>query len=498
MLTEIGIKNFAIIKSISVKLGNGLNLITGETGAGKSIIVDAISILLSQRASAEYIKSGQKEAQIEAVFQGIPSFVNSLLDDLSIEVSDELIARRIISNQGKSKAYINDTQVNIQTFVNLLSKLVDIHGQSEHQTLLKREIHLSLLDNFAGLQGELEEYKALFMRTQDVKNQLDNIRKNLKDAIQKEDFLRYQIKEIESADPKADELRDLTEEFTILSHTQRLKELMHEAYDNLYGAEQSGYTKLQKAYDCLQKICEFDPTQRQQLDNLRDAILIVDETSNILRNKKTHYEENPERLNYLSDRIDLLKRLIKKYGQTLDDVIQYKKTAEQELNRIQHSSDEESRLSDELKDLETNLYKMADAISNKRQHSAKIMQDLVVDELKKLGFQNPQFVISITRKQEVSLTGLDVVEFLFSANPGEPPKPINKIASGGELSRLMLALKVVGISEDADISYDPPTIIFDEVDAGIGGVTANNVGKRLKTLSKRYQVLCITHLPQIA
>lgn len=498
MLTEISIKNFAIIKNLTVNFSNGLNLITGETGAGKSIIVDALSILLSQRASVDNIKSGQKEAHIEAVFQDMPEIIKSQLDEISIDSSDEMIARRIISNQGKSKAYINDTPVNIQTFLNIVSKLIDIHGQFEHQNLLKRDIQLSLLDTFANIKNELETYKSIFMNIQSVKNQLDIIRANLKNALQREDFLRYQIKEIESADPKEDELKELLEEFKILSHIHRLKELIHEAYDNLYGSEQSCYVKLQKAFDCVEKICELDSTQTPTLDTLKDALIIIDEISNIMRNKKSQYEENPERLNYVSDRIDLLNKLIKKYGQTLSEVIQHKVSAEEELRNLEISNDEEARLCEELKTLESNLFSIANVISQKRQKASGVMQKLVTDELKKLGFQNPDFSISITMKQEPSISGLDTVEFLFSANPGEPTKPLNKVASGGELSRLMLALKVVCMKDEEDDTSDPYTIIFDEVDAGIGGITANNVGRRLKTLSKRYQVLCITHLPQIA
>ncbi|MCX8026328.1 MAG: DNA repair protein RecN [Thermodesulfovibrionales bacterium] len=498
MLSELGIKNFAIIKNLSVNFSKGLNLITGETGAGKSVIVDAISMLIAQRASAEYIKSGEKEAQIEAVFQDIPESIKSILDEISIMPSDELILRRIISTQGKNKAYINDTPVNIQTFLNITNNLIDIHGQSQHQNLLRRDTHLQLLDTFAKLTDKLSQYKSIYLDVQSIKNKLETIRNNLKDAIQREDFLRYQIREIESADPKINELEELLDEFKVLSHIQRLKELMHDAYESLYGAEISCYSRLRAAYEYIEKVCELDSTQADILNSLKDAMIIIDDTSNMLRNKKSIYEENPERLNYVSDRIDLLKRLMKKYGNSIAEVIQHKKNAEEEIKNLQLSNEEEKRLSDELLLLESKLFDLAQEISSKRKSASDEMTALVNDELKRLGFQNPNFYVSISTKQHPSINGMDVVEFFFSANPGEPPKPLNKVASGGELSRLMLALKVVCMNEQSDSIYEPNTLIFDEVDAGIGGITANNVGVRLKKLAERYQVLCITHLPQIA
>ncbi len=495
MLAELRIKDFAIIHDLRVNFAEGLNLLTGETGAGKSIIVDALSMFLVPRAPIDLIRAGAKEAQVEAVFYDVG---HPLLEELSINADDGLILRRVISPHGKTKAYVNDSPVSIQTLTTIGSSIIAIHGQHEHQGLLRPESHLNMLDTYASLGNRLKDFQRLYERVNSLKGQIDTIRRTLRERAQREDLLNYQIKEINEAAPKVDELDALTEEYKRLTNAVRLRELAEEAYALLNG-EGAALFRLSRALSAVSTIKDYDPSIQEVVELLESCHAIASDAATILRDRRDQYEANPHRLEQVSERIDTLKGLLKKYGATIEEVIIYRDRAMAELSELMASAENEENLEAELKTLQGQMTTEASAISTIRHEAVRSMEAEVVEELKGLGFKHPNFKIALQSKTEVSSRGIDDVEFLFSANPGEPLRPLSKVASGGELSRLMLALKVVFLKKQGGpAGIEPSTLVFDEVDAGIGGATALQVGKRLKAVASTCQTLCITHLPQIA
>jgi DNA repair protein RecN (Recombination protein N) len=496
MLSELRIKNFTIIDSLSINFYKGLNILTGETGAGKSIILAAIGLILGDRASTELIKSGSQDAQIEAIFEykKIP-----LLEDLGVD-DDEIIIRRNISLQGKGRSFVNDRAISLQTLENIGEELVNIHGQHEHQGLLKRENHLYLLDSICGLSKDVEILKAIYTEVTGLRQRLKELKEAIQQRNQRIDFLRFQINEINSAELRSGEKEEIEEEIKILLNASKLKGLTERAYNILYNSEGSCIEQFGVINSIIKELASLD-SKTSELVNYSESILsqIRDLSFNI-RELKDKYEVDPMKLDRLGERLDLIKNLQKKYGSNIEEIIKYKEQAEDELKRLLSIEEEQENIDVKLKEKEEELILKAEEISKKRKDVAKKVERLINEELNRLGFQKASFVVAISKKDNISSNGIDDVEFLFSANPGEPPKPLSKIASGGELSRIMLAIKCIEIDQgfkDYENS-SPKTLIFDEVDAGIGGITAYHIGKRLKELSREYQVICITHLPQIA
>ncbi len=503
MLAELRIKNFTILSDLRIDFTKGLNLLTGETGAGKSIIVDALSMFIIPRAPIDYIKNGAKEAQVEALFYEIaPSLTNLLSEELSIDVNDGLILRRIISSQGRTRAYINDSPVSIQTLTKIGSSLIAIQGQHEHQHLLKGDAHRNLLDSYGSLERTLKDFSALYGQAKECQKELQELRNGIRERAQREEFLTFQIKEITEADPKAGELEELTSEFNRLSNAARLRELAEEAYALLYQADNAVLERLQRAATALKNIENFDKGVSEIASLIDSAIAVTEDAAGLLRSRKDYYEANPVRMEQAADRIDTLKRLLKKYGDTLDEVLRYKENAEAEMERLRSKVVNQESLEREFAALQIELKAKATTLSQQRQHSALDLEKNLLRELENLGFKNASFKVELKPSNDISEKGIEDVEFLFSANPGEPLKPLHRIASGGELSRIMLALKTATLKNkksQGDENYnEPATLIFDEVDAGIGGITANHVGRKLRAISKAYQTICITHLPQIA
>lgn len=502
MLAELRVKNFAILSDLRVSFSEGLNLLTGETGAGKSIIVDALSMFVLPRAPLDFIKSGAKEAVVEAIFYDIPTpLIRELSEEFAINTEDGLILRRILTNSGKTRAYINDSAVSIQRLVRVGSSLLAIHGQHEHQDLLRPERHCLILDRFADLGEELKALSAIYQEIKTLQVQINQLRSNQRERLQRQEFLEHQIVEINEVNPKLGELEELTDEYNRLSNAVRLRELAEEAYAMLYGDERSALDRLHKAINAVNSIENYDHAITEVRELINTAIAHTEDAVSQLRSRKDSYEVNPSRLERVGDRLDALKRLLKKYGDTIEDVLRYRETAERELEEIRSFEEDEQDYTQRLALLEKELETLARAISHKRKKGADSLQSLINSELKALGFNNACFSIEIKEKSEITETGIDDVEFLFSANAGEPLRPLSKVASGGELSRIMLAIKVSLLKnrhEHSSDLTDPQTLIFDEVDAGIGGNTANQVGQRLRAISQGYQTICITHLPQIA
>lgn len=490
MLLELLIKNLAIIDNLSITFKPGLNVLTGETGAGKSIIVDALSLALGERASAEILKEGAQEGSVQALFDTKDI---KLPEDFPASEDNSLIVRRILSTSGKGRAYINDNIVNLSTLQTLGSLLVDIHSQHEHQSLMNKEKQLEVLDSFGGLEGLREEYKKLFIETNNLKEEIRKIEENIKFKEQRIDLLRYQINEITQAQLKADEEENLKQEFNILKNSHRLSEAVNLARDLLYEAEESCLERITKVLQKLKDLSTIDPQLMETVELLSQARPLLEEASQTLRSLKEKYNIDPRRLDYLNERLDLIERLKKKYGSSIGEIQLYLEKAGQELSSLEGSEDKLSFLKKELEEKKVALLRLAEELSERRGRAALIIEEAMERELKEVALEKAQFRVNLRRLDEPAKHGIDDIEFEFSANPGEPPKPITKIASGGELSRLMLCLKVILAEVDRI-----PVLIFDEVDAGIGGVTADKVGQRLKKLSRQRQVLCITHLPQIA
>jgi DNA repair protein RecN (Recombination protein N) len=489
MLRELRIKNFAIIDDLRVGFGKGLNVITGETGAGKSIIVDSLGLALGGRAQSDLIRSGEKEAIVQAYFEtdGTDNF-----PDIGIDLSDGLVLRRSISATGKNRAYVNDIIVSLQGLAEIGRSLVDIHGQHEHQSLLSVEKHRRLLDSFGRLQEDGKELEILYREVEALKREEAELKQKIKERAHRLDLLRFQIREIDTASLKVGEKEDLTEKKTILSNLGKLNELAETAYSMIYNADGSCVERLSAVISKVKEISSIDHSVSGILEMLESARPYIEDAAVSLRGFKDKYEVEPEKLNEIEDRLELIRKLEKKYGEGAENIIGYRDGAENELRELELADERADLVEAELKRKDEGLINAAALLSAKRKAAAGKLEALVGGELRELAFGNAEFVI-IVQREAISPHGIDRVEFLFSANPGEPPKPLAKIASGGELSRVMLALKSILADFDSI-----PVVIFDEVDAGIGGKTAKSVGIKLKAIAGRRQVLCTTHLPQIA
>ncbi len=489
MLRRLRIRDFAIIDVLTVDFEPGLNVLTGETGAGKSIVVDALGLTLGERAQTDMIKSGKRETTVEAYFE---TQANPLLERLGIGAEDGVILRRIFSSAGKSRAYINDAMVNVQTLLEMGKGLVDIHGQHEHQSLLSAEQQREVVDAYGKLLDERADLERLFHEVRRAQAELDALREEIRYRQQRTDMLAFQIGEIESASLKPGETEALAEERAVLVNIARLKELTDSAYLLLHSGDGSSSEKLSSAVALLREVSKIDPGIGETLGLLESALPLVEDGALSLRSYRDRYDADPGRLSAVEERLELIKRLERKYGEGIEGILEQRDAAAKELERLALSDEKVKDLEGSLAVMEDELIEKARLISKKRKEAAKKIEKSVKEILREVAMDKAEFTIEV-RPAALSSTGIDSVEFLFSANKGEQVKPLHKTASGGELSRVMLALKETLAEADRI-----PVLIFDEVDAGIGGRTAEAVGRRLKNLSRRHQVLCITHIPQIA
>ncbi len=496
MLRELRIQNLAIIDSLTVTFHKGMNVLSGETGAGKSIIVDALGLALGDRAQTDMIKSGSPEASVQAYFE---LGHDCALPDIGIDLSEGIFIRRVLSATGKSRAYINDSIVTLQTLSDIGKTLVDIQSQHEHQSLLSPEKQRILVDTYGRLQEDLQRVESLYREQQTLQRERDELSKDMRDRVQRIDMLTFQINEINAAALKPGEKEALQEERTMLANAGRLHDLLERSYALLYDAEGSCTERLSQVLANLGEMQAFDKNIEDTVKMLEAAKPLVDDAVFSLRGFREKYEAEPGRLETVEDRLELIRRLEKKYGEGEDNIIKHKVAAEEELQGLESSDERLLSVQKALALKGDELLKAAQSLSEKRKKTALKIKNLIEDTLRELAFGNAAFDIAVTVEPgddgacKINATGIDRIEFLFSANPGEPLKPLARIISGGELSRVMLALK--SILADVD---NIPVLIFDEVDAGIGGTTAENVGRKLEAISKKHQLLCITHLPQVA
>ncbi|MGE5750565.1 MAG: DNA repair protein RecN [Nitrospirota bacterium] len=506
MLKELNIKNIAIIDQLRVEFAPGLNVFTGETGAGKSIVVDALNLALGERASADLIRTGCQEAVVEAAFElngrGTAE-ITALLSEQGIEVNpgEDLIVRRVLSSSGKNKVYINGSLANLNTLTALGAILADIHGQHEHQSLLSLERQMEMLDSFGGLSELRGALSDAYHRLQDARKELAELEAGERDRAQREDMLRFQKNEIEAAMLKLGEDGDLANEQKLLANSEKIAGLSHAADEALYSSENSVLTGLKKAMTNLRDIAAIDNRLAPVLELCEAGRAQIEEASREVSAYADRVEFDPDRLEQIGDRLDLVQKLKKKYGSTIDEIIEFGKRASAELERMERSTDEIERLIKEIHSIKSGLTAKAQELTKKRGAASRVLEKKIEVELSHLGMKKATFTVKITQEpgqdtlngHKLGPRGADHIEFLISANPGEEPKPLVKIVSGGELSRIMLALKTILMEGDSI-----PTLVFDEVDAGIGGAVAEEVGKKLRRVAAKRQVFCITHLPQIA
>jgi len=498
MLLQLNIKDFAIIDNLQISFGRGLNILTGETGAGKSIIVDAVKLILGDRASAEDIRSSKDEAVVEAMFDA-SCFKDrgEFLEIAGLPNDENLIIRRIISRSGKNKVFINGGMANLATLQQIGNRIIDIYGQHDHQSLTRPEEHIDILDSFGGLITLRTEFVAAYKEFVSIKTELDRLALDSQRLLEKQDFLSFQSNEIEAAGLKTGEDEELKKEKEILANAERLFDATNFGHDTLYASSGSVLERIGQALNKLRDASRFDERFKPMIEGIESAVCQLEDAASSLRDYASGISFEPGRLEEVDNRLDAINKLKKKYGQTIELILQKKVELDKELDDIVHHDERIAELKKALDISREKATTLAKKLSAKRGDAGKILKKKIEQELSDLGMKKTVFEVKIRKDADeaggfkLAENGMDIIEFFISPNPGEEPKPLAKIASGGELSRIMLAIKRITTGKI-------PVLIFDEVDAGIGGGTAEVVGKKLKEVSKNHQVLCITHLPQIA
>ncbi len=511
MLRLLKITNFAIIDDLEIAFGPGLNVLTGETGAGKSIIFDALNLTLGARAGGDLVRAGAKEAIVESLFE-IPgtaggSAARSLLEDAGVEIEGgELIVRRRVAETGRSRIYLNGVLGTASLLSRVGERLVNIHGQHAHQSLLRPASHLGLLDDFAQTSGESAALGEMVRNLKTAEERLGAHREGVRERAQRADLLRFQVEELEKAALRAGELVEVEAELPRLRNAGRLIEGAASLYDRLYEAEGSVVEKTGEIQRELEGMGDLDQSLGTLAEEAASAQAQLESLADSLRDYAEGIEHDPERLETLEARRALIREMIRKYGSDETECLAYLEESREQLAAISDEEGTEARLVAERDSLRTDLAKSALALSEKRARAATNLDARMEEALGELSLTGAKFETLITHSEDpegfikmdgrtvvVRADGVDRAQFHFSPNPGEPPRSLSRVASGGELSRLMLALE--SVLRRADLI---PTLIFDEVDAGVGGAVAEVVGRKLKGVSASHQVLVVTHLPQVA
>jgi DNA repair protein RecN (Recombination protein N) len=510
MLKSLQIHDYALIEKVYVEFERGLNIITGETGAGKSILIDAMGLLLGERAASEVIRKGTNKAVVEGIFDITGNNkVRKILNENEIDESDELIMRREISLKGANRSFINDTPVSLTIFKDIGNLLVDLHGQHEHQSLLRTEMHIEMLDEFGNPEKDLFEYSDCYKKLLELKNELKSLKQKEEILNEKKDLYAFQIKEIDAVSPEDGEDELLSTELRILENSEKLLESTNRIYENLYDSENAIYDSLVNVRNEISELSRIDQSFKEIEDECRSALAVINDVAVFVRNYMNKIDLEPERLEVIRERLGAFTLLKKKYGGSLKSIIDYRKRIGNDYELAENFTGSIEKLENEILSVRKKCGSIALKISKNRRLLAKKIESEVVDALSYLGIPYSVFQVNIKQVEadedfETSLLtgdgcfkansrGIDEVEFLISTNKGEDPKPLVKVASGGEVSRIMLALKTVLAKNDK-----LPLLIFDEIDTGVSGRIAQKVGQALKSLSNFHQIISITHLPQIA
>ena len=501
MLKSLTVWNFALLEHVQVEFQSGLNILTGETGAGKSILIDSLGAVLGARMSADMVRSGCDWLRVEAVFslEDESLGLHELLTQQAIDDSDkELIITRQLTRAGRSTALVNGCHVTLAILRQIGAYLVDIHGQNENLALLKEENQFHLLDGYDPDVAEaLAAYTCAYREWREKKKAYDEKQQASREYAQRLDMLHWQDKEISEANLKAGEDEALEAEIRKLSHAEKIVGSIEESYELLEGGGGSGLgvlPALSQVKKDLEDISRFDDALANAQKMVEEAYISLQEASYELRDYGESVEFSPARLDQLQSRMDVIYRLCKKYGATLSDVLAHQEKVERELSEIENYDEDIAALEKEIAALEKELGKKAAALTELRRAAAKDLSSAIEEQLFALGMPKAQLAIRVEQAADYGPRGRDEVARFFSANPGEAEKPLQRVASGGELSRIALAIKTVASSRDSSV----PSMVFDEIDTGIGGRTAQMVAERIALVAQYKQVLCITHLPQIA
>jgi DNA repair protein RecN (Recombination protein N) len=508
MLSELNIKNFAIIDQLTISFSRGLTILSGETGTGKSIIIGALNLLLGGRASTDLIRSAEEEATVEAIFDTSHSpSVAQRLKDWGMEVEDTLLLRRTITRSSKGKVFIGNHLATVNMLSNLGEELITISGQHEHQLLLKPDQHLEIVDAFGGLMPLRNTYASHFHQLLSLTRELNTLIQVKERREERIELLQFQIKEITEANLRPGEEEKLREERRILNSSEKLFHSTKKAYETIYADRGSVLEQLKSSLRELKELSQIDARLSPLFSTLESSVFQIEDLALSLRDYSQKIEFDPKRLEEIESRLAEINTLKKKYGETIEKVLSSRDRAERELKELTESEEKIEELKGAQEKLKIETLNRARQLSQERGKVKTLLKEKMEKELSSLSMKKTIFEVKagstpakgegrenfLIDNHSLYEKGMDDLEFLISPNPGEELRPLSRIASGGELSRIILAIKRI-IAQEEEVS----TLIFDEVDAGIGGATAEVVGKKLKEISRKHQVLCITHLPQIA
>jgi DNA repair protein RecN (Recombination protein N) len=496
VLTDLNIRNFAIIDRLHVRFGSGFNVLSGETGAGKSILLGAVGLLLGARARVEDIRTGEDEAAVEALFEideQMAADLAPLFEEGAIDFDgSEVLIRRLVSRNGKNRVFLNGALVTLGQLQAVTGKLVTIYGQHEHQSLLKSENHLKLLDDFAGSRSLLASYRRAYEDLRRARENLDRLETGERERRQRIDLLSFQSSEIAAAHLQEGEDEELESERRLLQNAEKLTAATLGGFNHLYGEDGAVCEMVDQAATSLETLLEVDSRLGEFAEALRSAQYSLEDVAAQLRSYSEVLTFDPQRLDEVENRLAVLAGLKRKYGSTVADILAYRDQIDKELTELEDIDELRAQVTARIEQCEKDVRARGEELSALRRQAALELAQKVEHELTDLAMGQARFEIRCSTLEDFSANGLEKVEFFLAPNPGEEARPMARIASGGELSRIMLALK------RAAPGHETQTLIFDEVDAGIGGVTATRVGEKLRSLASEQQVLCVTHLPQVA
>ena len=494
MLNQLSIRNVAVIDKLDINLHDGVSVLTGETGAGKSIIIDSINMILGDRANKELVRYGTDKAVVQAVFDAPKSVIN-ILEENDIDVEDEtVIITRQVTKEGKSAARINGMVVTLNILREISDRLINIHGQHDNQALLTPIRHITFLDAYADNEEYINRYKDILSKKREIEKKISSLEMDEQEKMQRIDLLEYQVTEIKKASLEKGEEDDLREQRDIYTNAEQITKSVNEAYMNLYEGDeiQSAYDGISIAVNEIFQISDLNPQLKSIYDTLNEIMYSLEDTAHEIKEFGETVEFDEQTLNEIEERLDLISRLKRKYGNSIEEILEYLKKAESELNDIKLSDERTNELKEELKSITKDLKEKGNVLTQRRENAAKVLEENIEKSLHELNMEKSKFKVNIENDGTFYDNGMDKVEFLISTNPGEPLKPLVKIASGGELSRVMLAIKsILADSDGVD------TMIFDEIDTGVSGKAAMSIAKKLAVIAKNKQVICITHLPQL-
>jgi DNA repair protein RecN (Recombination protein N) len=501
VLLELVVENYAVVERVRVRFHAGLNLLTGETGSGKSIVVDALGLVLGGRASTDMVRADADRTRIAAIFEAPKdAALLGLLDGVGAPVEDgELLIEREVLAGGKSRAFLGNRPVTMALLREIAPFLGDIHGQHEQQQLFSNEAQLLSLDDFAGLERQRDDVGGLYRSWKNIEGELEELHRSEQEKLRMADLWSFQRKEIDEAALKPGEDAQLEQERVVLRNVAKLQENANAAYAALYEEQESVSTQLRTALKKVEELARIDGSLQRVVETLQSAVIGVDDASDSIRDYLDKLEADPKRLDEIESRLALIERLKRKYGSSLEDVLVFLEDVRSKLEAIETAGERKARLEQDLTQSSVAYRNNAAALSGARKTAAEKLAKKVETELDSLALESAVFRIEV-KEANWTENGADRVEFLISANAGEEPRPLDKVASGGELSRIALALKTsLGhTGSHARGNAVQRTLVFDEIDTGIGGGVAEAVGRRLKKLSSSNQVLCVTHLAQVA